>query len=250
MKLLLYFTLFICFASKALAMHEFYNDHKRGWFWFEDMNQSNIQEPIEMTTEYANTLIEKTKKELDDARSVALVNPTPETVAAYKRLEQKMWQTVMKVYKASEMAKFIYPSLVSNDTDPTNVQGVRIKRQIEEDETNAQILKFSKDFEFVIFRSSSCKYCQGFEPILAEFARSYGFQVEAVSVDDKASEFFKTKNNSNLANTLNITAFPTVIAVHKSKPIIFEFVRGMVSFSQLQQQATLAVKYLKEQNYE
>ncbi len=246
MKQLPCFTFLIFLTTKALALSPFYSDHKRGWFWFEDSNQK--QESLEITPEHANILIEQMKKELDDARSIALINPTPKTVAAYKYLEQKMWQNAMKVYKAHEMAKFMYPSLMSSD--PTNVQGVRIKRQIEEDETNTQILKFSKDFSFVIFRSSSCKYCRGFEPILAEFASKYGFQVEAVSVDDKASEFFKTKNSSNLANALNITALPTVIAVHKSKPIVFEFVRGMVSFSQLQQQAGLAVKYLQEKNYE
>jgi conjugal transfer pilus assembly protein TraF len=229
--------------TDALGVNKFYNESKRGWFWFEEDKK---EEKVVITEEAAKLVIERQKEELDNARSLALASPTPENVAAYMRLEGKMWEQAKKLYHAQEMARFMYPELMSLDKNPVNVPGVRIKREIEEKTKKEKINLIGSKFSFVLFTKESCPYCEAFEPLLKDFATKYNLSIEAVG----ESKYFEIKNARGLAEKLNIKSTPTVIAVHNTKPIVFELTRGFMTFNELEEVFVLAEKYLREQNYE
>ena len=78
-----------------------------------------------------------------------------------------------------------------------------------------------------------------------EFAKKYGFKVEAVSLDNACSKFFKTHHNLELAKKLNLQRTPTIVAVTNDSKISFELIRGSASMNELEEAGLLACEYLR-----
>jgi hypothetical protein len=85
------------------------------------------------------------------------------------------------------------------------------------------------------------------EKHLNSFANKYGFKVEAVAADNSNSKYFKTHNSPELIKQLNLTVMPTVIAVTKDSAMRFELARGAVSIPDLEDNALLLAKYLRNE---
>ena len=223
--------------------NEFFQNRKRGWFWFEETPKDEVKEITD--PRQAKEWIEQFKYELDNARNLMFASPTVENTAKYMRLEDAMWNHGMKLYHSSEMAKFVHPELARLDTEPTNVIGVRANREELHKSIGLFTVSIAKDFDLVLFRSGNCRYCKEFEPVLKDFGDKYGFNVEAISMDETISEHFTTKKLPHLAAVLNIEATPTVVMVHKSKPVRFELMRGFLSMQELEKRFEIVKKYLE-----
>lgn len=240
----IFFCLLFSFNSYG---NSFFQDSKRGWFWFEDKRNDDAKKEITNPRD-AKLWVEQFKQELEDARNLMFASPTVKNTANYMKLEDAMWEQGIKLYDAYEMAKFKYPKLAKLDTNPTNVAGVRIGRSEKQRNMESFTTSLANEFDLVIFRSGNCRYCTAFEPLLRDFSLQYGFKVEAVSVDETKSVYFKTEHLPDLAKALNIESTPTVLMVHKTKPIRFELMRGFLSMQELENRFEVVKEYLKGQN--
>jgi conjugal transfer pilus assembly protein TraF len=231
-----------CFAGS------FYDQRYRGWLWFEEgKKESNLKEEENIGPDQAREEVELFAKELEERKFVMLARPTVKNVKAYRDKEQEMWQKAIKLDEATRMANFLYPQLYDHMLEPTNAMAVKLKREIEGGAQEELIKEFATKFDLVLFFRAGCKYCKAFEPVLANFAQKYGFNIEAASMDGEKSEFFKTSNANEVANRLGIEATPTVIAVSHDSKVAFELIRGFVSMSELEEYSALAVKYLQRE---
>ncbi len=241
-----YISLILMFSSVG-AEAGFFDQQKRGWFWFEE---KKVEEERVVTPESAKKVVEQFKDELDDLRSLMLASPTLENIKNYREKEIVMWDQAEKLFDNWELASFKYPHLFDKINEPVNVQAVRLQRSILDEENKKNIVLFVRDFDFVLFTKKDCRYCESFEPVLRSFANSYSIQVEAVSMDGSTSKYFPTKDIPYLVSRLNIQAFPTLIAAHKSKPMVFELVRGYLTYDELEKYVLLAKKYVEENHEE
>jgi len=227
----------------------------RGWFFFEEkrgpkyMNdqsqkktsaQSSNITPLEAKRE-----IETFAKELEDLKFMMLARPTPENVRAYREKEKQMWDQADTLHNSWDMANLLFPDQRDLINNPVNVQGVKAKRAMLEEENRQKIKELAKNFDLVLFFSATCKYCQLLSPVLKNFGEQYGFNIEAISNNGSKHEYFKTTNAAELIERLGIKAFPTVIAISHDAKVAFELIRGYVSAAELEEYSLLAIKHLE-----
>lgn len=251
--------LFICISSSAYAAEErgFFSERYRGWLWFEEDRQKQKQQSQEaketedqdqvITPEEAKAEIELLAKELDDAKYVMLARPTPQNIKAYMEKEATIWKNIAVLQKSWEVASFLYPEYHDLAREPVNVHAVKLKREVDEIGQAKLIKTFSSEFDLVFFLKGSCKFCAAFEPVLLNFGQSFGFKVEAITMDGTKSKHFVTENMPSLANKLGISAAPTLVAVHKDGKFAFELARGFLSLTELETHSARAAEYLMSQ---
>lgn len=176
-----------------------------------------------------------------------LARPTVENVKAYRDKEKAMWKQAEALHDSWDMANLLYPEQLDLINNPLNVHAVKAKRELQAEEDDAKIKEMAKNFDLVLFFSSSCRYCQLLSPVLKSFGQQYGFNIEAISNDGSKHEYFRTVYVPELIERLGIKAFPTVIAISHDSKTAFELIRGYVSISELRDYSTLAIKYLAAQ---
>ena len=245
------FIFFQLIAWNANAKGSFFeqSNQYRGFYWFEreqKPSQNNTQEYQMPTAEEAAASIEARKKTLDEARNQmvavgfdqdAPLSAKRQAVINYKKLEMGMWDGALSLVDASDMANFTNPEIANNQTQPTNVFGVKLQRQVEAAQNIVAIMEFAKEFDLLLFADESCRYCREFAPVLKRFVDQHHFQLDIASLDSKAG---------SIAKSLGITIIPTLVAIKKDGSLLFEVSRGVVSTSQLEASILLASKYSKE----
>lgn len=246
------FIFFQLVAATANANQNFFEQRYRGWLWFENKEKAPADSPrnqnnraSDITPLEAKEEIEQFAKELEELKFMMLARPSPENVKAYRDKEKQMWDQADDLHEAWDMANLLYPEQRDLINNPVNVHGVKAKRAIQEEENTQKIKALAKDFDLVLFFSDSCKYCALLSPVLKNFGEQYGFHIDAISATGSKHEYFKTANAPELATRLDITAFPTVIAVSHDSKTAFELIRGYVSASELEEYSLLAAKYLE-----
>jgi conjugal transfer pilus assembly protein TraF len=236
----------------------FFEERYRGWLWLEEKERAELQNRTaeELASEQlkkeqyaqARKEVEQFAQELEELRYMMIRYPDSiEHARAYKKKELIMMDNAIKLAATSRMVNFIYPEQVNLIDNPINLYGRRIKEEIDSKGNSEKIKQLAGEIELFVFFSSSCPYCVSLEPVLNDFAKTYGFKVEAVSLDGSQSKYFKTHQDAGLAESLGLQRSPTIVAVTNDSSARFELIRGMASISELEDACLMAIKYLKIQ---
>lgn len=248
--------LMFLFVSNYCYAGNFFEERYRGWLWFEEKEKEEIlkqrQEQLMLQQkrqqEYAKARneVEQFSKELEELKFMMIRYPENiEHVRKYKAKEALMLDGSLKLANSFRMVNFLYPETIDLIDNPINLYGRRIKEEIEQSDTTQKLKSLASKIELFVFFSSSCQYCHALEPVLNEFAKKYGFKVEAVSLDGTFSKFFKTHHNLELAKKLNLQKTPTIVAVTNDSKIRFELIRGAASMTELEEAGLLASRHLR-----
>lgn len=245
----------IFFTSSSLqcaSANDFSSERYLGWYWFEEKtpvvpskDDSNNESQAAITSLQAKAEIEQFAKELEDLKFMMLARPSVENVKAYRDKEKLMWMQAMALHEAWDMANLLYPDQRDLINNPVNVHAVKAKRELVRSQDGEKIKQLAKEFDLVLFFDPNCSYCKLLSPVLAHFAEQYGFNIEAISTTNVKHELFKTANIQGLAQSLGITAFPTVIAISHDEKDAFELIRGYVSISELEEYSLLMIRHLE-----
>lgn len=237
--------LIISTTNNVVWARDFYGRNKNGWYYYEE---HPVQEQRKITEEEAEILLKQFKRELKLARYLMVIEPTDENILNYRKKEEVMWEKAMKLGVSWGRLNFLHPELFDRSKDPINVHAVKLKRKIEAQELNQSSNKLAEKYDLVLFRKSGCRYCEAFEPVLADFAKQHGFKVEAINTDDSVSQYFASQKVSGLAEKIGINSLPAVIMVKKGGSHAQEFSRGFLTIEELEEISNQAYKYLKERN--
>ena len=241
----------------AYAKSDFFNQSYRGWLWFEEKEQENIDDlkqaaldnshaPTKEEMEQAKHENEEFKEELENLRHMMIRYPdNVNYIRLYKEKEQEMLGGAMVLARNFAMTNFLNPNLADNLKAPQNIYGRNVFKS-EKKENDRKIIKsLTTKIELFVFREDNCAHCLLLEKHLESFASKYGFNVEAISKDESQSKYFKTHNNPQITKALNLDVMPTVIAVTKDSSLRFELARGVVSIPDLEDKVLLLAEYLK-----
>jgi conjugal transfer pilus assembly protein TraF len=234
---------------------DFFNQRYRGWLWFEDGEKRELQKKKqEEQKEYqdkaqefakAREEVEQFAKELEDLKYMMVRYPENLAhVLAYKKKEAEMLENAILLDHSYRLANFVSPELVDHIQNPINLYGRKIKDEVDNKENALKIGELASRVELFLFFSSTCPYCAQLEPVLDNFAKKYGFKVEAISIDQSESRYFKTHHNTELVAKLNLQHTPTIMLVTNDSKISFEFMRGAASLTELEERSTLALTHL------
>ncbi len=136
----------------------------------------------------ATERIEAMRKALEEARAEAILDPTPEKVTAYLRLQQETLQKAAAFSDAFRRTVWATPELDYTLKRPVGA----LARQVWSDERRAardRALAGLKDrYGLIYLGRAGCAGCKVFGPLLRAFALRHGLEVLAVSLTGAALE--------------------------------------------------------------
>lgn len=212
----------------ALANEDnYYNQHAKGWHWYDDPvqsedenkeNHSVVSDPIEQMSIVQQTV----KRALDKA----ILEPTDANVKNYLSLQNQWMEQSSRFSNMWKKVLLEDPQLDYSLVHPTN----NMARQIESDEDNRKeevaIQELAKSSGLFFFYRSSCPYCVRFAPIVKAFAERYRITVIPITTDGIAlPEFPHSYPDQGQSKTFHVTMEPALFAVNpytqKAYPIGF-----------------------------
>ena len=132
--------------------------------------------------------IARMRQELEESRATAILEPTPENVAAYLYLQQESLQRASVFSDAFRRVVWSTPEL---DYTLTRPAGALAKQLWSDERLMAQqdaLANLGDRYGLIYLGDSGCVSCRVFGPLLRAFALRHGLDVLAVSMTGEALE--------------------------------------------------------------
>ena len=132
--------------------------------------------------------IERMRQELEESRAVAILEPTPENVAAYLHLQQ---ESLQRASIFSDVFRRVVWSTPDLDYTLTRPAGALAKQLWSDDRLAAvqsALANLGERYGLIYLGDAGCAGCRVFGPLLRAFALRHGLDVLAVSLTGEALE--------------------------------------------------------------
>ena len=156
-----------------------------GWHFYCDRDEQKEEAPRtgqESPPPSATERIRLMRKALEDARAQAILEPTPENVTAYLRLQQEALQYAAAFSDAFRRAVWSNPSLDYTLKRPVGALAKRLWTEERRAERDAALAGLGERYGLIYLGSEKCPACRVFGPLLRAFALRHGIEVLAVSM--------------------------------------------------------------------
>ena len=101
----------------------------------------------------------------------------------------------------------------------------------------------AQEYGLFFFFRKNCAYCHNFAPIVKRFAQKYGWSVLPISLDGGTlPEFPNARRDNGMAERLQITHVPALIALHSKTGKLLPLAYGMVSESEIERRIEMLTK--------
>ncbi len=123
------------------------------------------------------------QQELEKSRATAVLDPTPENVAAYLELQQAALNRAAAFSDAFRRVVWTTPELDYTLTRPVGALAKQLWSDARREDRDAALAALGERFGLIYIGHRACMGCQIFGPLLRAFATRHGFDVLAVSLD-------------------------------------------------------------------
>lgn len=237
--------------SQACFADSFFQDHTRGWHWYEtlpiieDQLEEKIKEqnPKERTQQQAKSpteIVKAYREELESRLHKAWIYPTPQNIQSYQEMQKDLTKR-SKIFSTVWMQNvFQYPDLDHTLISPVNQQARHLQIDLEKERINQTIKNLSESYGLFFFFSGDCPYCHQFAPIVKRFADNYDWKVIAISVDADASgrgnlaEFPNAEADHGLSEIWGLKALPALFAVNPTTKEAIPIAYGLTSLDEME----------------
>ncbi|MBL0942336.1 MAG: conjugal transfer protein TraF, partial [Alphaproteobacteria bacterium] len=227
LKILMMTLTALSFSHNAIkASPGFFEKKAEGWHWYEDkptlqkLESSKTLSPkpaLSLETKAPLTpsdILETFKKEVQKKLHLALVAPTYKNVKAYQQIQKQMMDRSERFAQTWMEVVYTTPELDYTVKHPTSQAARHVYLDEERKDMTNLIKDLAKTHGLFFFFKANCSYCHAFAPIVKSFARTYGWQVLAISLDgSQLKEFPQAIFDNGAARTLGVTIVPTLLAV-------------------------------------
>lgn len=211
-----------------------------GWYWYEDNaeEEHNLQQPETpkqpITKEEAQHQLEVLQQEVEATKALAVMNPSVENIANYIKLQNELSERSTKFAHVWKRTLQIHPELDYRHVNPTNQIARRVYYQNQREMTENSVKDFTEKYGLLFFFRSDCPYCHRFAPILKRFEEKHGIEIMPISLDGPGlPEYPNPKHDNGIANNLEITTVPAVMAVDPKTNEIIPVSYGLVATEEL-----------------
>ena len=136
----------------------------------------------------ATERIEAMRRELEEARAEAILDPTTEHVAAYLRLQRETLQRAATFSDVFRRTVWAAPELDYTLTRPVGALAKRLWSDERRGMRDAALAGLSERYGLIYLGHAGCAACRVFGPLLRAFATRHGLDVLAVSLTGEALE--------------------------------------------------------------
>lgn len=207
--------------------------------WYCDIEEKKAErqsepEKQQSKTETALEKLEKLQKALKEARAKAILDPTPDNVAAYIRMQNEVGQMAATFSDVWRRVIWQNPDLNYELKRPVNNAGIDTYNK-ERWAAQMQTLEAIKEEWgiFFIFRSD-CPYCRRMAGTLQMLTEMYGVTVSPVSIDGQPlPEYPSPARDNGLAERLGIQHVPMLVLANVKDKRLVPLGSGVVSISDI-----------------
>ncbi len=165
-----------------------------GWHFYCDRDEKKDEEAPVMKASppvqppNATERIMATRQALEKARAQAILEPTPENVTAYLRLQQEALQSAAAFSDAFRRAVWANPGLDYTLRRPVGALAKKLWSEERRAERDSALARLRMRYGLIYLGSRECPACRVFGPLLRAFALRHGLEVLAVSMTGGALE--------------------------------------------------------------
>lgn len=214
-NILVPFLLCLIWVHNAHA-ENFFKDRARGWFWFEEKAQPEVQDHQKAVAQQTPTdRIKNLQKRVEAALHKAVLEPTLENIAEYKDLQNEVMKKSEVFAHNWKLLQYTNPQYDTSLSIPINQRAIHISNNLNSVLDTKRINQLAKEYGLIFFYKGRCPYCQQYADFVQRFAKQHGFDVMAIRMDDKTlPQFPDARQDNGIASTLNVTSVPALIALH------------------------------------
>lgn len=233
-------------TSNAAHTLSFFQRKSEGWHWYQDPPcDEKIEEknkpsyPISSPTQQ----IERQRKELETKLHTAIIEPTEENLIAYITAQKALMDQSQKFSEMWKQVVMTTPSLDETLIHPVDQNARHLYYTAHHQHIEKQIKKLAVEYGLFFFFRKNCAYCHHFAPIVKRFAQKYGWSVLGISLDGGTlPEFPNAKQNNGIAERLQISHVPALVALHPKTGQLIPLAYGLVSESEIEQRVELLTR--------
>ena len=222
----------------------FYEDHARGWHWYEreaqadDLNsERDSTNPNVSQAQYpATEELKLYQARLEEAKAKAVMHPTAMNVAAYQRMQYEMIEKSGKFAEIWMRNVYRNPDIDYAQKSPTSQNAKHIYLAEQKKEAEEKIHKLSREYGLFFFFKNECPYCDAFASTVKGFSEKYGWDVLAISEFGEKHELFKRSVQDNgLAENWGVSVYPSLFAVNPKTGHVIHVAMGMISIQEMEE---------------
>ncbi len=199
----------------------------------------------------SNTQIVEQLKQIHlESLNTSILNPTEKNILRERMLAIIYMDLAQKYQHRAQIVVDKNPRINYLLKHPVDDEALKLQEAIDDSDRDERIKKLTKSHGLFFFFAGGCQHCKAFAPTIKRFAKKYGFEVIAISVDGgKLSEFPNAKRNDGQAEKLMVKSLPAVFAIDpKNGPthsILLSY--GNVSVMELTQKLDLNWRHMTGQ---
>ena len=166
-----------------------------GWHFYCDRREEEPQRaepapapPSDQTGQSAKERIEAMRRALEEARAEAVLDPTPENVTAYLRLQQETLQRAAAFSDAFRRTVWATPELDYTLRRPVGALAKRVWSDERRAARDGALARLGERYGLIYLGHAGCAACRVFGPLLRAFSLRHGLDVLAVSLTGEALE--------------------------------------------------------------
>ena len=232
----------LLFSWPLMTIAAYYNEHATGWFWDhgDDLFATHtVRRQAPLTLANASARTKAYRQRLDAYRDKALLSGDIQDVKAYIEMQWAMFHKVDVMSRNWALAKIRYPALDYETQFPTSTIGREAYKAAKRHALPAQLQALTQRIGLMLFYDVDCPACQRFVPVIARFAKNYGFELMAMTPDGKhLPELPDTRPDNGLSQLFQVSAFPRLIFVDKHTQQVVGNVVGVVPESEIMARLT------------
>ena len=139
-------------------------------------------------TRSATERIREMRRELEEARATAILDPTTQNVAAYLRLQQETLQRAAAFSDVFRRTVWATPDVDYTLKRPVGALAKRLWSDERRQARDRALASLSERYGLIYLGHAGCAGCRVFGPLLRAFATRHGLDVLAVSMTGEALE--------------------------------------------------------------
>lgn len=223
-----------------------------GWLWYKDPkieapkkeDQTKPASPPE-TPQTPQTAVERLavlQKHFEEVKAKAVLEPTLQNVAEARRVHNLIIKLASNFEESWMVAELLDPESQRLNTSPGALQ---VQKEQDLKELEHALKALSKTHGLLFVFSEGCPYCEGFAPLVIQFANTYGFEVEGLSSGSGCFDGMKCTQNGTAVRTINPTGeVPLLFLVNPQTKDVLPLAKGYVNWNDLLLNARHALTYL------
>jgi conjugal transfer pilus assembly protein TraF len=234
------------------APQTFYDDSKRGWFWYEvqpdpppskepkkpqkqpvivipDMKDYTYETLWNMHPDEFQALLMQFQKK-------AVMTPSPDNVYDYLTMQDIARKKSLAYANTVAYVNQAHPELTVKDEYPVAAPGRTAKTRLEQGEVDNTLKASSNDFAMLYFFSPDCQFCQAQSQILNFFTAKYPlWQIKRIDI----------QSQPGLATQFNVQTVPHIVLLYKHSDKAFPVATGVTSMVEMELSIYRAIRLIK-----